>query len=235
MSNVVLDEKARRYLREAAEWHLLAMLFARPAEGWSERVCLVGKQVDRVELRELARRASTEAEEGAYLAVLGPGGVASPRAAGWCGAADPARLLADLRAAYHAFAYENRADEPPDHVTVMADFVAFLLLKEAYARSREDVEQARMSAEGAAWVRPRVATVAHALAARLERASAAAYLAEAAQALAHRAGPAPSGADAASELTTSVISFAPEKADGHSFFSLPPDETEGHACCDNQE
>jgi len=51
--------------------------------------------------------AARGAVEGHYLALLGPGGPASPREAAYVGLGDPGRTLAELRAFYDAFAYRR--------------------------------------------------------------------------------------------------------------------------------
>ena len=103
-------------------------------------------------------------------------------------------LLSELTAFYDAFAYRPVTRESPDHVSVEAGFVGYLRLKEAYAVTRGDEEQAAVTADAAAtFVREHLSALAEPLAATLD-ASGVAYLAEAARALATRVGPPPSAA-----------------------------------------
>ena len=101
-------------------------------------------------------------------------------------------LLSELTAFYDAFAYQPVTRESPDHVSVEAGFVGYLRLKEAYAVTRGDEEQASVTADAAAtFLREHLSALAEPLAATLD-ASGVAYLAEAARALATRVGPPPS-------------------------------------------
>jgi hypothetical protein len=133
-------------LAAAAEWRLLSLLLSRPRQGWRDEVAAVaGEVVDR-RLRAAAE-ASGDATEGAYHALLGAGGVASPREAAHAGFLDPGRILADLAGRYGAFAFAPRAEEPDDHLAVECDFVSYLFLKEAFALARGEREQAAVSRE----------------------------------------------------------------------------------------
>jgi len=77
---------------------------------------------------------------------------------------------------------------------VEAGFVGYLRLKEAYAVSRGDEEQASVTADAAAtFMREHLSALAEPLAATLD-ASGVAYLAEAARSLANRIGRPPSAA-----------------------------------------
>jgi nitrate reductase assembly molybdenum cofactor insertion protein NarJ len=119
-------------LCDATEWRLLALLLSRPRAGWRDEVRTLARETSDA----LLRRGSAEAEaasEGAYHALLGPGGPASPREAAYLGFGDPGRLLADLAARYAAFGFAPRGEEPDDHVAVECDFVSYLFLKEVYA------------------------------------------------------------------------------------------------------
>ena len=79
-------------------------------------------------------------------------------------------------------------------MSVEAGFVGYLRLKEAYAVTRGDEDQASVTAEAAAtFVREHLSALAEPLAATLE-VSGVAYLAEAARALATRVGPPPAAA-----------------------------------------
>jgi nitrate reductase assembly molybdenum cofactor insertion protein NarJ len=180
----------RPELIAAAEWRLLALLLSRPRDGWREEVAAIAREAADEALRSAAAGAR-DATEGAYHALLGAGGVASPRAAAHAGFLDPGRILADLAARYAAFGFANRAEEPDDHLAVQCDFVAYLFLKEAFARARGDEGAAEVTREAReAFLAEHVAVSGHRFAAKLPP-GAPAHLAGAARALAARLPPAP--------------------------------------------
>jgi hypothetical protein len=125
----------------AADWRLLGLLLERPRPGWIEEVRALAAETRDVGLREAAA-CGAEATEGEYLALLGPGGLASPREAGYVGMQDPAWVLSEVARFYDAFAFTPRAEDPCDHVAVEVGFVAYLHLKEAFALEAGDVEAA---------------------------------------------------------------------------------------------
>jgi TorA maturation chaperone TorD len=127
-----LDRIPEALLTEAAAWRLAGLLFERPVPGWHERVADLAEEVKEPALRD-AVNAAQSAVEGHYLALFGPGGPASPRAAAYVGLGDPGRSLAEVRAFYEAFAYHPSTEDPPDHLSVAAGFVGYLRLKEAFA------------------------------------------------------------------------------------------------------
>jgi nitrate reductase assembly molybdenum cofactor insertion protein NarJ len=132
-------------LAAAAEWHLLALLFSRPTPGWREEVEAVAAEAG--EPLKQAAAAARQATEGAYHALLGAGGRASPREAAHAGFQDPGRILADLAARYGAFGFAPAAEEADDHLSVECDFVAYLYLKEAYARAQGATDPAEVTRE----------------------------------------------------------------------------------------
>jgi len=136
-------------LAAAAEWRLLGLLLSRPRPGWREELAALAREVPDGQLRQAAAEAR-QASEGAYHALLGAGGVASPRAAAHAGFQDPGRLLADLAGRYAAFGFAPRAEEPDDHLSVECDFVSYLFLKEAYARARDQGEAAEVTRQARA-------------------------------------------------------------------------------------
>ncbi len=144
-----LDVDVGPELAAAAEWRLLALLLSRPRPGWSEELAALAREVPDGQLRQAAAEAG-QASEGAYHALLGAGGVASPRAAAHAGFQDPGRLLADLAGRYAAFGFGPRAEEPDDHLAVECDFVSYLFLKEAFARARGQAEAAEVTREARA-------------------------------------------------------------------------------------
>lgn len=133
-------------LQESVWWRLLALLFERPRPGWREEIEALADCCRDEALRETARTALGEATEGAFLAVLGPGGPVPAREAGYQTMRDTGRMLADARAFYDAFAYQPRTEEPPDHLSVEIGFVGYLALKEAYAVAEGRTEQAGTAA-----------------------------------------------------------------------------------------
>lgn len=137
----------RRELGAAAEWRLLAMLLSRPRPGWREELEALAREAGADGALAAAVAAAGDAGEGAYHALLGAGGVASPREAAHAGFLDPGRILADLAARYAAFGFSPAGEEPDDHLSIECDFVAYLFLKEAYARTRGEGEAADVTRE----------------------------------------------------------------------------------------
>lgn len=176
------------WVAEAATLRALALLFTRPRpETQEERSALeveVQGDGDRAALA-----AARNVDEGLYLAIFGPGGLVSPREAGWRGRSDPGEVLADLAAFHEAFAYQNRSEEPADHLSVEVDFVAYLRLKQAFALANGEEQQASVTAEACErFLDQHVRRYLGRLAARLEELGIAAY-APAAHRLAERLGP----------------------------------------------
>ncbi len=179
-------------LRQAAEWRLMSLLFECPTGRWRDDVAALARDVDDPLLGSAAAHALDEASEGLYHSTFGPGGPAPPREVTYVTAIQLGSLLSELAACYDAFAYRPATREAPDHVSVEAGFIGYLLLKQAYAVMRGNEEQASVTAEAATtFIRGHLATVAEPLAATLG-ASDLEYLAEAARALATRVGPPPS-------------------------------------------
>lgn len=192
---------AAQLLREAAAWRLFALLFERPRPVWSAEVELIAREVDDEVLREAALQWVAGASEGDYLALLGPGGAASPREVGYRGMSDPGWILAELAQFYGAFAYRPAAEDPPDHVSVEAGFVSYLWLKEAYALENGDDEAAAVTAQAREqFVAQHLAHLAAPLAARLVQAGGT-PLAVVAQLLASRVPEAPA------PVTSSPVEF----------------------------
>lgn len=132
-------------LAEAAEWRLLGLLLERPRREWREEIAALGREV-RDEKVRLAADQALEAGEGEYLALLGPGGVVSPREVTYRSFEDPGWILSALTTVYGAFAFAPRVEDPPDHVAVEVGFVGYLLLKEAFARAAGDDDAAAVTA-----------------------------------------------------------------------------------------
>jgi hypothetical protein len=167
------------------------LLFERPRPGWSEEVTALAAEVEDADLREAAV-ASRAAREEEYLAVLGPGAPVSPREVAYRGLADPGQTLAEISAYHQAFAFQPEREDPIDHVAVEASLAGYLLLKEAYARARGDVEAAQTAASAfARFVTEHLRWMAAPLAERLEPCDVIPHLALAARALLARTGAPP--------------------------------------------
>jgi nitrate reductase assembly molybdenum cofactor insertion protein NarJ len=183
------EAKALELLREAAEWRLIGLLLACPQGDWQTQVAALAAEVHDKQLTAAAAAARQEAGEGLYHTTFGPGGPAAPREISHREYLVPGPSLSELSACYDAFAYRPATDEPPDHVAVEADFIAYLRLKEAYAVARDDDEQTAVTAEAARrFVEDHLSSIAEPLALSLA-ASGISYLRLAAAALLRRVGP----------------------------------------------
>ncbi len=132
-------------LAEACEWRLIALMLSRPDSSSRAVAQRLAAEVHDSAVADAARAWCKGATEGAYLALLGPGGIVSPRLVAYRGFADPGWMLADIARYHKAFGFRSQADEPPDHVAVLAEFVAYLWLKEAWAREQDDAEAAAIT------------------------------------------------------------------------------------------
>ncbi|MEK7834176.1 MAG: molecular chaperone TorD family protein, partial [Acidobacteriota bacterium] len=121
----------------------------------------------------------------------GPGGPAPGREISYRDWAQPGYLLSELSSYYDAFAYhpdQAAIVEAPDHVSVEAGFIAYLRLKEAYARLNSDDEHAAVTREAAQqFLGEHLAAMTEPLARSLEH-SGVEYLALAGKALLARVG-----------------------------------------------
>lgn len=138
----VLDARTRDLLQKAADWRLIGLLFSAPRGDWRRHVTALGRESSDRQLKEAASSANLEADEGLYGTTFGPGGPAPPREISYRPASLSSQYLAELSGYYSAFGYVAPYEEPVDHVAVEADFVAYLILKEAFAQSRGDDEPA---------------------------------------------------------------------------------------------
>jgi Nitrate reductase delta subunit len=160
---------AAALLEEASQWRVLSLLLSRPIPARKREVRELAAELTEPDLAAAARAWCDNAAEGPYLHLLGPGGLVPARAVAYRPFADPGWVLADVSRTHRAFGFHPAAEEPPDHVAVLTDFVAYLLLKEAYARDRGDEDAAEVT--GAARTRfigEHLAPVAGAMAARLD-------------------------------------------------------------------
>jgi hypothetical protein len=180
--------EARKLLAEAALWRLTGLLFQRPVSGWLDEVRSLSREVGDRALAEVADLVGS-AEEGGYLALLGPGGSVSPREVGHRPTVDPGRLLADLRGFYRAFAFTPRSEDPDDHIANEAGFYGYLRLKEAYAVHEGDDEARSVTRRAAEeFRRAHLEEFALALAAKIEASDAPPYLTASAADLRRRLG-----------------------------------------------
>lgn len=180
---------SRHLLEDAACWRLVGLLLERPrGPVWQAEALALAREVHDDALASAAE-AAAGADEGRYLAAIGPEGRVSGREGGHDRASDPGRLLSDLQAHYQAFDYEPASAEPPDHVSVEAGFVSHLRLKEAGACAGGENEAAETTAQTTArFLEEHVATWAGPLAEAL-REAADPHLAAAAEAAFRRVGP----------------------------------------------
>lgn len=141
------DPKARTLLAEAAAWRLTGLLLERPRAGWAEEVEALAREVKDAPRLLAASKAAGDATEETYIGLLGPGGFISPREVAYKKKEDPGRLLADISGFYEAFAFQPEAEDPADHISVQAGFVAYLHLKQAYALAQGEEEAASVTAD----------------------------------------------------------------------------------------
>lgn len=185
----ITDPRVHELLAEASAWRVLGLLLERPREGWCQEVEALGRVASDADIRTAADAAREEATEGRYLALLGPGGPVSAREVAYRGMEDPGHIIADIRAFYEAFAFQPETEEAPDHLAVEAGFLGYLCVKEAYARTRGNEEEAEVAANAAARFREaHLSSLDWFVAERLQ-ATNARYLSLAATALARRTGP----------------------------------------------
>ncbi len=184
-----VEPRVQDLLREATEWRLLGLLFERPREDWWREVTSLCREVSDPDLRAATDAAKEEADEGLYLALLGPGGAVSPREVAYRAMEDPGHILAEIMAFYEAFAFQPASEEPPDHLAVEAGFLGYLCLKQAYARLRGSTDDAEIAAQAASrFCEEHLSRLAWSLADRLAKTEVQ-YLAIAARALTRRTGP----------------------------------------------
>jgi nitrate reductase assembly molybdenum cofactor insertion protein NarJ len=164
-----LDAGQKLRIEDASRWRLIAMLFECPADGWRETLSSLSTVMPDVDLREAVDAAQSEASEGLYHSVFGPGGSASPREVSCHIGMELGSLMSELAAYYDAFGYQPASREPPDHIAVEAGFVGYLRLKEAYAQSCGDVERQGIASDAASdFIKEHLSVVAEPLERKLE-------------------------------------------------------------------
>jgi nitrate reductase assembly molybdenum cofactor insertion protein NarJ len=142
----VIDERTQALLEDAAEWRLLGLLLECPRPGWVEEIRELAAMIGDATLKEAVAAALEEASEGLYHSIFGVGGPAPPREASYQSSIQLGYLLAEVETYYREFAYTPSNGEVPDHVAVQAGFVAYLRIKEAYARACGDDDKAEVAA-----------------------------------------------------------------------------------------
>ncbi len=136
-------------LREAAEWRLISLFFECPVGDWQNQVKALAAEIDDKKLEKAAKLAEIEATEGLYHSIFGPGGPAPAREVTYRSWVQPGFLLSELAAFYKAFSYQPKTEEVADHIAVETGFIAYLKLKEAFARESDDRENMQITAEAA--------------------------------------------------------------------------------------
>jgi Nitrate reductase delta subunit len=189
-NTIALDAGTSELLRQAQDWRLLGLLFERPRDDWWQEIAELAATTRDESLRDAAA-ATLGMGQGAYLALLGPGGVLSAREAGYRRTSDPGQVLFEIQTAYEAFAYKPAAEDPPDHIAVECGFVGWLCLKQAYALASGDHEAAEIAGDAAAKFQKRhLAAMAEPMRVRFELVESG-YLLLAAKALLARVGERP--------------------------------------------
>jgi len=137
-------------MNEAAEWRLLSLLFDCPNADWFSQIQAISEQVSDEKLKRAAIAARSEATEGLFHSVFGPGGPAPGREVSYRGWVQPGLLLSELNGYYDAFAYKPLTHEVPDHVAVETGFISYMKLKELFALECRDTENAEIASQAAA-------------------------------------------------------------------------------------
>jgi nitrate reductase assembly molybdenum cofactor insertion protein NarJ len=139
--------RGKHLLNDASEWRLISMLFDCPTNDWQKQVSDLAAVIEDKKLKSAASAAQTEASEGLFHSVFGPGGPAPGREVSYRGWVQPGYMLAEVATFYDAFSYKPITNEVPDHVSVETGFIAYLRLKEAFAREQADIDAAEITAE----------------------------------------------------------------------------------------
>jgi len=190
-----MDKNIDDLLKEAAEWRLLSLLFECPRGNWEKEVSDLAAEVGDPDLRRAAALAVKEATEGKYHSIFGPGGPAPAREVSYRTWVQPGYLLSELRSYYEAFGFSPDSMESPDHVAVETGFLSFLKLKEAFARTMSETENAEITSDAAQRFKEEHASKISSRLARSLRSSGEEYLSIAGAALLERTGPDPAPAD----------------------------------------
>ncbi len=192
-STPTLNQTVQALVAEAAEWRLIELLFRCPSNIWKKELKSLAREVRDGDLRAAARFAVTEANDGGFHSIFGPGGPAPAREASYQGTIQLGYLMSELNAYYDAFAYspasDNSAKEAPDHVSVEAGFMSFIRLKQAFALNNGSEAEAAIAAESAErFLQEHLSNIAEPLSFALDH-SGERYLELAGKALLRHAGP----------------------------------------------
>lgn len=185
------DVRFESLIAEAAGWRALSLLYERPRGAWHTELRELAGELTTPALAAAVTRAAEEGTEAHYLAVLGPGGLVSPREIAYRRLGDPGHLLAQLGMLYEGFGYRPSTEEPPDHVSVETGFVGFLRMKQSFALAGGDAENVALVRRAVdMFVSEHLVHLAGGLFDRLEAAGDT-YLREGAAQLSHWVGPVP--------------------------------------------
>jgi nitrate reductase assembly molybdenum cofactor insertion protein NarJ len=146
---MTINLKQNNLLGEAAQWRLISLLFECPVGDWKINVKNLADEISDSQLKTAAEFAKVEASEGLYHSIFGPGGPAPPREVTYRSWVQPGYLLSELSAFYKAFSYQPKTQETPDHIAVETGFMAYLKLKELFARECKDNANAEITAKAA--------------------------------------------------------------------------------------
>jgi nitrate reductase assembly molybdenum cofactor insertion protein NarJ len=136
-------------LREAAEWRLISLLLECPVGDWKTSVKNLANEIADSDLKAAAEFAQTQASEGLYHSIFGPGGPAPAREVTYRSWVQPGYLLSELSAFYSAFSFQPVTAEVPDHIAVETAFMAYLKLKQAFAEECGEQNKAEITARAA--------------------------------------------------------------------------------------
>ena len=181
--------KLETLLLDAAEWRLLSLLLTCPSTDRAKEIRGLAGEIEDQQLMQAARFSESQASEGLYHAIFGPGGPAPAREVSYRDWVQPGYLLSELSAYYDAFSYAPKKEETPDHIAVEADFIAFLRMKEAFAMATGDLENAEITSNAATgFIRDHLSKMSERMATTLSE-SEIDYLVLASTALFQRVGP----------------------------------------------
>jgi nitrate reductase assembly molybdenum cofactor insertion protein NarJ len=184
-----LDRKQQETIEDSSRWRLISLLFESPGEKWREMLTALASVVPDADLREAAEAAKTEASEGLYYSLFGPGGPASPREVSYHKSVELGGLMSELAGYYDAFAYNPASPEAIDHIAVEAGFVGYMRLKEAYALVCGETGHAETTADAVShFIEDHLSPLAQSLGHALEK-TGIRYLALAVQALVRNTEP----------------------------------------------
>ncbi len=148
----VLSRKSRRWLRTAAQWRVLSLLFQMPTRESRRELNRLAREVPE-DLGTLAKEWTEiplRIAAAEFHRVFGPGGIPAVESSYDANAlAGRGPLLADIAGFHEAFAYhpEKPPAEVPDHIAVELDFLSYLAFKIAFALHGGKQEEERITAQ----------------------------------------------------------------------------------------